>query len=80
MNTIALAEEMNTAVLADGMTKYEKISIALAIAALVISVLVPLQVTSYLSTITIKVFFNIVKKDSNYIIQLYWLIILVISV
>ncbi len=42
MNTIALSEEMNTAVLADGMTKYEKISIALAIAALVISVLVPL--------------------------------------
>lgn len=42
MITIALAEEMNTAVLAEGMTKYEKISIVLAIAALVISVIVPL--------------------------------------
>jgi len=42
MSTIALTEEMNTAVVAEGMTKYEKISIVLAIAALVISVLVPL--------------------------------------
>lgn len=41
MSTIALTEEMNTAVVAEGMTKYEKISIVLAIAALVISVLVP---------------------------------------
>ena len=42
MRIIALAEEVNKTVLADGMTKYEKISVALAIAALVISVLVPL--------------------------------------
>lgn len=42
MSIIALAEEANTTVLADSMTKYEKISISLAIVALVISVLVPL--------------------------------------
>ena len=39
MSTIALTEEMNTAAVAEGMTKYETISIVLAIAALVISVL-----------------------------------------
>lgn len=42
MSTIALTEEMSTAVVAEGMTKYEKFSIVLAIAALVFSVLVPL--------------------------------------
>lgn len=42
MSIIALAEEANATVLTDGMTKYEKISVALAIAALVISILVPL--------------------------------------
>lgn len=42
MSTIALSEKMNTAVLAEGMTKYEVISIVLAIVALIISVGVPL--------------------------------------
>lgn len=42
MSTIALTEEMSTAVVAESMTKYEKFSIVLAIAALVFSVLVPL--------------------------------------
>lgn len=42
MCTIALSEEMNTAGLTEVMTRYEKISIILAIFALVISVIVPL--------------------------------------